>query len=238
MPEHSNSDDRSTAALLVAAIVTALALVYGNAVNLLPEDPRDDVKLYANLAMTAIAIGGALAAGFSVRKLGLTITWRGALTGVAIGLTLAAPVVLFVLIAPFFTGNTIGSEETRHMSAAEVAWRAGVRILVGTAIPEEVLFRGLLYALWHRAGGVRAAVSATAISFGLWHAVISFGAVSGIDVLNGPLIGLVYTLNLVGLAAGGIMFAVLRWRSASIAAPVIVHWLFNGLGVVATWLRG
>jgi membrane protease YdiL (CAAX protease family) len=215
--------------------VTAAALIYGNGINLLPEDSRDDAKLYANIAVTAFALALGLTLRFTPRELGLHVTWRGALIGLALGVAVV-PVGMYLLLAD--AGDSVGAENVEGLSAAGIAWRAGVRILVGTAIAEEVLFRGLLYALWMRAAGTGTAIAATAIAFGLWHCVISLESVRDAEVGGpGAFAGLAYAATLIGLAAAGAVFALLRRWTSNLAAPVTLHWTVNGLSTVFAWLR-
>jgi membrane protease YdiL (CAAX protease family) len=163
---------------------------------------------------------------------------RSGLWGLAFGVAAAIPPMLFILVAPLITGESVGDDDIERQTLAGVLWRVGVRVLVGTALPEEIIFRGLLFALWQRAGGTGAAVIATSIAFGLWHAVISFGSVSsGGAGDHATIVGIAYVATLVGLTAGGALLAVMRWRTGSIAAPVVFHWTFNGLLIVTAWLR-
>ena len=41
-----------------------------------------------------------------------------------------------------------------------------------------------------------------------------------------------------GLFVGGMIFAYLRWKTGSIAAPAVAHWLIVALMAAAIWVVG
>jgi tRNA pseudouridine32 synthase/23S rRNA pseudouridine746 synthase len=81
------------------------------------------------------------------------------------------------------------------------------------------------------------AIVATAVAFGLWHVVISFESVTNAGIDNVALGSLGYVLVLLGLTAAGAFFALLRWHTGSIVAPLALHWAFNSIGITAVWVR-
>jgi membrane protease YdiL (CAAX protease family) len=213
--------------------------VYGNLINLLPDSRRDDVKLPANVVVTVLVLAFASTLKLRWSDLGIERRTLGrAGWGFVLGAALATPLVLFILVAPFFTGESVGTDDTERPSFAGLIWRVAVRVLVGTAIPEELLFRGLLFALWLRASDLRGAVVATAAAFGLWHAVISFDTVSNVGLDNDALFWLAYGVTLIGLSLGGVLFALVRRHTDSLAAPVALHWTVNAMAIIAVWVRG
>jgi membrane protease YdiL (CAAX protease family) len=227
--------------LLVALAVSAAVLAYGNGVAAVSDETRDRFLLYTNAAMVAAMVGVFLAMRVSASELGLA--WRGlgrdAALGLGIGLGLATVPVLFILLAPFVTGEAVRSEAVEGVSAGELALRAGVLLPLQTALPEEVLHRGVVFAAWMRAGGIRAAVVMSALVFALWHVVISLGSVQEAEVVSQQaLVLLGYGLALAALFVGGAAFALLRWRTGSVAAPAFVHWSVVAAMYVALWARG
>jgi uncharacterized protein len=86
-------------------------------------------------------------------------------------------------------------------------WRVLVVIPLGTVVPEELAFRGLLLALLGRRHGVLGGILLSSGLFGLWHVVPSLG---------------------------GALLCWLRLRSGSLLAPILTHWTVNGLGVIVT----
>jgi CAAX protease family protein len=117
-------------------------------------------------------------------------------------------------------------------------WAVLVVIPLGTVLPEELAFRGLLLALLGRRYGLRAATLLSSGLFGLWHVVPSLGggtanatmaSVVGGDAA-GTLVRVVVTVVFTLLA--GVVLCVLRLRSGSMLAPVLAHWTVNGLGFI------
>ena len=62
-------------------------------------------------------------------------------------------------------------EDRRYagISDGDAVRHALIRVPLGTALLEEVAFRGVLFALWERAFSVPVAVFGTSLIFGLWH---------------------------------------------------------------------
>jgi uncharacterized protein len=113
-----------------------------------------------------------------------------------------------------------------------------VVVPLGTVVPEELAFRGLLLALPGRDHGVRAATLLSSGLFGLWHILPSLGggvanaAIAG--AVGGDAAGtLLRVAATVGVTfAAGVVLCVLRLRSGSLLAPVLAHWAVNGLGII------
>src|SRR4030095_13217216 len=115
-----------------------------------------------------------------------------------------------------------------------------VVISLGTVLPEELAFRGLLLALLGRRYGVLAGILLSSGLFGLWHVVPSLGggttnapiaSVVGADAA-GMVARVVVTVGFTSLA--GALLCWLRLRSGSLLAPILAHWTVNGLGVIVT----
>jgi len=123
-----------------------------------------------------------------------------------------------------------------------VLWTVLVVIPLGTVLPEELAFRGLLLALLGRRYGLLAGVLLSSGLFGLWHVVPSLGggtanatmaSVVGADA-TGAVVRVIVTVVFTSLA--GVVLCWLRLRSNSLVAPVLAHWTVNGLGVIVAAL--
>jgi membrane protease YdiL (CAAX protease family) len=121
-------------------------------------------------------------------------------------------------------------------------WTVLVVIPLGTVLPEELAFRGLLLALLGRRYGLLAGTLLSSGLFGLWHVVASLGggtanatmaSVVGADAA-GTVVRVVVTVVFTSLAA--VVLCWLRLRSGSLIAPVLAHWTVNGLGVIVAAL--
>jgi membrane protease YdiL (CAAX protease family) len=231
---------RPSPGLLQALLLSTLLLLYGNLTSLVEPERRSDFLLYSNLGLLSLLLLWSRWVGFSLSELGLAGDQAKASTlwGVALGLVLAAPPVAFIAMAPFFTGEPIQAGEINDLSGSEMAFRLAFRIPAGTALFEEVTFRGILYACWLRAGDLRRTVLGTGVVFAFWHTVITFRSVTEAEVVDSaPLIALGYAGSLLGLFVGGVAFALLRWRTDGVAGPFFVHWIVVALMTLAVWLR-
>jgi membrane protease YdiL (CAAX protease family) len=223
-----------------AAVGCGVALlVYGNATSIAGHDARERFLLWSNLGAMALLLVCALgAARMSLDELGLSprLVPASALLGLALSVIAALPPVLFILLAPLYNDGPVEAPEITERSGRSMVYFLAFRQPVGTALFEEVAFRGVLYAAWRRAGGDRAAILASAAFFSAWHAVITSRTVAESGVVDGaPLVALGVAVSLSGLFAGGLIFAYLRRRTGSIAAAVVAHWLIVAAMSLAVW---
>jgi len=109
-----------------------------------------------------------------------------------------------------------------------IAYKSLVRFPIGTALFEELTFRGVIPALTGRSDSSGDLLSAGV--FGLWHVIPTARALSGnylsedmtlADRIKAVIAGCAVT------TAGGLGFSWLRRRSGSIALPWMVHSAFN-----------
>jgi membrane protease YdiL (CAAX protease family) len=119
----------------------------------------------------------------------------------------------------------------------QLAYQVLLRIPVGTVAWEEIAFRGVLQAALRR---VLAEPSATAVGcavFGVWHIrpTIEALAVNRLAAGRGARI-LAVTGVAAGTAGAGAVLCLLRERSGSLAAPVLLHLAANCAGPVASSL--
>ena len=190
----------------------------------------------ANACAAAAALSAAAASGLTAADIGLG---RGAWLPGRLASRLAAAVAAgWVLIAvvpatrPLLDDNRITSLEGRA-----VAYQAAVRIPVGTVLWEEVAFRGVLQAALRRVMAKGAAVTVTSVVFGIWHIrpTAEALALNRLAPSRGARIAAV-TAVAAGTAAAGALLSVLRQRSGSLAAPVLVHLAANGTAPLASAL--
>jgi membrane protease YdiL (CAAX protease family) len=173
--------------------------------------------------------------GLGSRSLSPGLRWSAALAalalaGVAVATTLPAA-------RPAFA-----DARATGLSGAAMLWHALVRVPLGTALLEEVAFRGVLYAMLTQRYGTWAAFAGSSLLFGLWHVLPSLGlrkANAAVASLVGPgPSGTVVAVlaAVVGTALAGVALCELRRRSGSLLPPFALHWSFNSLGLVFAWL--
>jgi membrane protease YdiL (CAAX protease family) len=150
--------------------------------------------------------------------------------------------VLLVLLAAAVVPLTNGflHDSRAHIDGAHLLYEVGVPIVLLTAIPEELAFRGVLLGsglrLW---GPWRASLISSAL-FGLWHIAPTLHTMSDNHVFSGEaasIAGQVLLVlgSIVVTFAAGLAFCWLRLRSRSLIAPVMAHAATNGLALTVAW---
>jgi uncharacterized protein len=208
--------------------------VYNNATNLLGLPDSWYVPL--NVALTAALVAGARAQGYEWRTLGLHrealgpgLRWGAgafALVGVAL---LAA----FVVPA---AQPLLADQRVAGLEPAGLAFQVFVRIPFGTVLWEEVAFRGVLFGVWAHHVGRTAAVLGSSAVFGLWHVGPMIVLLRENDVALDAAGWLAVAGGVGATAAAGVVFCLLRVRTAGVVAPMLAHLATNSLGTVAAFV--
>ncbi len=208
------------------AVVIVVTSVWNLVTNLVLDDPW---YVPANLAMAALLVVIARRAGLESSELGFGRAHlrRGLLLG-----TLSVVVIAAVLAVALLVPATESALEDDRVAADSTLARwlvPLVRIPLGTVVFEEILFRGVAFALVTRLAGTRVAVAATAVWFGLWHVVPAWETADG----SGWTVAAAVAGTVLFTGVTGIVLALLRERSGSLAAPVIAHASANSLTYLA-----
>ena len=211
-------------------------IAYNAALNLVPFPRWSYVPL--NLALAAALLAVARARGLSWEALGLSPEHLG--SGLRWGFGAAAVVAVAVTIGVVAGDRIPGVERlladrrATGISGLGLAYETLIRIPLGTALFEEVAFRGVLLAAAADRWSLVSAVVVSSVVFGLWH--IGPGLVT--LRLNEP--GLSVAGQILGVAAmvgvttvAGVVFCWLRIVSGSLLAPIVAHWSTNALGLLA-----
>jgi membrane protease YdiL (CAAX protease family) len=212
----------------VAVSVTAAANL---AVNRLP--PKAYVPANVGAAVLLTWLARRLGAtwpdmGLDPRRLGSGIRW-----GLAAAVPVAGAVALGVTIPA--TRRLFADDRAATAGRREVLYQTLVRIPLGTALPEETLFRGALLGIFERRRSRRVADVLSGVLFGLWHVlpatdrhrggwaseVVRQGARGRATVVGG---------DVLATMAAGYGLAWLRDRSGSLAAPIVAHAALNSFG--------
>jgi membrane protease YdiL (CAAX protease family) len=204
----------------------------------------------------AMGLLGAPVVSACVLMLGMVlIAWRTGATSADLGLArddvraglrygLAAfllVLVVLLLAAAIPLTRPLLSDARADIEGAQLAQEVGVTIVLLTAVPEELAFRGVVLAsaqaLW---GSWRATMASSAL-FGLWHIEPTLETMSGNSAVGGASTSTGgQALVVLGAVAvtfvAGLVFCWLRLRSRSLLAPVIAHVAANGLALVVAWL--
>ena len=218
------------------ALGFALAVL---AVGLAVDQAVAGAHVAVGLGLAACLVAIAWACGLTVADLGLAwSTWRAGLRwGAAAAAFVVAVYALASLIEPVRAALPEAGGGLGHTALTVL-----VVIPLGTVLPEELAFRGLLPALLERRWSVPAATLLSSGLFGLWHVLPSLGGGAAnaaiASAVGGDAAGMgirvVATVCFTSLA--GVVLCWLRLRSDSLLAPMLAHWTVNGLGVIVVLL--
>lgn len=180
---------------------------------------------YAHLGMLALTLAWAALEGRTPRELGLGRQGlgRGLAWGLILGLLGAVPIRLFFAF-PLVSRQAISQPEFEGLSRGRLLWLVGGQFLVGSALFEEVAFRGLLHAKLVRLYGAGRALLLGSAVFAAWHLVITWYNLRRTN-LPRPLFPFLYAGALTALFGGGLLFGLVRQASGHLAGSVLAHWL-------------
>ena len=192
-------------------------------------------------AVNALAATGMLAAaaasGLTAADLGLRRDQL--LSGLSLGSAAAAPVVAafgLAALAPA-TRPLLNDQRVAGLDRRQLAYHVLLRIPVGTVAWEEIAFRGVLRAALRRVLAEPAATAVASAVFGIWHIRPTAEALAAnrLATDRGARIAAVSAVT-AGTAAAGALLSLLRARSGSLAAPVLLHLAANCAGPLASAL--
>ena len=190
-------------------------------------------------AVNALAAAGVLAAGaasgLTWAELGLgRDRLRG---GLRLGSAAAAPVVAAFGVGALVpaTRPLLNDQRVAGLDGRQLAYQVLLRIPVGTVAWEEIAFRGVLRAALRRVLGEPGATVVGSAVFGLWHVRPTVEAleVNGLAGGRGARVAAVCAV-VAGTAGAGAVLCLLRERSGSLAAPVLLHLAANCAGPLAS----
>jgi len=186
-------------------------------------------------ALLLIAWGnGATAADLG---LGRSDVW----TGLAYGAGACGVVLLVLVVAAVIpAANGFLHDSRAHIGGGRLLFELGVSILLLTAIPEELAFRGVLLGSALKLWGPWRASLITSALFGLWHIAPTLGTMSDNHEFKSVAASIAGQILLVlGAIAvtsvAGLVFCWLRLRSKSLIAPIMAHAATNGLALTVAW---
>ncbi len=225
---------RQRRGLAAALGVTALFNYLSNRVL------HDAAYVPAGLAMSGVLIGLGRGADLTWDEIGLDrkrlrtgLLWglgAVALIGGAVSLLAAVPTFRSL----FEDQRVVGA------STKEAVYQMLVRIPLGTAVFEEVAFRGVLLALLLRFTDPWKATAISSGLFGLWHILPTLDVLQTSPVIDATEASLgvrgAVGVAVAATAAAGFLFAWIRLRSGSLLAPVLAHTAVNSLSFLAAYV--
>lgn len=220
---------------MLAALGLAVALVAWNTVtNRRPS--RESTYLLRNAAAAVVLLLVARAAGLSWADLGLgagavDAGWRWG--GLAVLLAAVVTAALGALAGAWPRLRPALADPRAALPPGRLAFQVVVRIPLGTALFEELAFRGVLQAMAEEAVPVAFAVALQAVAFGLWHVGptrLALRERARPPDLSGQV--RVVAAAVVVTAVAGVVLGVLRAHTDSLLAPVLAHAAVNAFGLL------
>jgi membrane protease YdiL (CAAX protease family) len=198
----------------------------------------DPAHVPANLAAAGAALGFARWQGATTADLGLSPLHAG--YGAAWGVAAVVPIIASVAASSAPPTRAL-YDDTRvtGMSAERAAYELLLRIPIGTALAEELIFRGALLGLFRRNHPTLVAVAASSTLFGLWHVAPTLESLrtnaAGRRAAGKPAHMAASVAGVVAMTGvAGAALAALRLRSRSVLAPILAHAAINSSAFVAT----
>ena len=219
-----------------AEIAAAVATLAYNVV--ISQAPPGIGYVTANAGAAALSVSAARDRGVSWASLGMCPGRLG--SGIRIGLTAALPAAAAVIVGAAVpaTRGFFKDERARGGGPRHVLFETLVRIPLGTALAEEVIFRGSLLGLFTQRHSPAVSASMSSILFGVWHMLPTLRTLplnpAGARVRGNPARTAGAVLAAVtSTALAGYGLAWLRFRSGSLAAPAVAHASMNAIAYLA-----
>jgi membrane protease YdiL (CAAX protease family) len=217
----------------VLTVALLAAFNVARAYGLLGPSPVSISILVAALLLIAWRSGGSLA------DFGLDP--KDARAGLLYGAAALGLVFVVLLVAALIPATNGFLHDSRgQISGAHLVYELGVGVILLTAIPEELAFRGLLLGSGLRLWGPWRASLITSVLFGLWHIAPTLhtrlhnqGVGHVFSTADGRIFEVLGAIAVTSIA--GLAFCWLRLRSKSLIASVLAHAATNGLALAFAW---
>jgi len=212
-------------AVFVVLWGNAVALVFGSTAWL-PGGSWSFV--FAGIALVAISLLTSRRLGLDAAALGLAgDPVRGALVGLAIGAAAAAVAVAALrTVATAIVAHPIEYAPLTTAVGPDLARHVAFFLPLGSILPEEIAFRGVVLGAFIRTFNRRGAIVAASVAFTLGDTTL--GPAS-------PWFGVGITGAVLAVFIGGVLFAQLRLRTGTLATSILAHWSFNSGLLLGLW---
>ncbi len=219
-------------------LALAAILLVGNLANALSW--RFAVPIDSGVFSISLAVGLYVTPGLTellrvrAKAKGWRFSWKSLALAIGAGLALAAPSIIFFVVASGHGG--LGYGAIPSLPVPSLLLRELVEIPLLTAIIEELVFRQYLWRLFAQKR-LMTTVLLNAGIFTLWHLVVNARTVMASHLTGSPLLDAgAYIGSLATIFAAGVVFALVRWRTGSFAYSAITHWVLLGAMTLAAWI--
>lgn len=224
--------------LVLVALVTSVLVV----VNLLTNLWARQHYLLISLWATGVLLAVAYLAGLTLADVGLDFTWGSQTKGFIWSAALVGIVFVGYAVAAAlpWTRKGFADARTADMGVGKFLYHAFLRIPVGTALMEEVAFRGVLLAAVTAVWGVVWGVAVSSVLFGFWHVLPALEfheASTTTDRLGNSWWAKFTTVGgqVLGTGLAGVGFCMVRLWSDSLLPAIALHASLNALGFALSW---
>lgn len=201
----------------------------------------------SNLLVAATTVGASLLFGITVSDLGLST--NTIISGILYGLAFSIPIIIAVIFiatrTPF--NKHFSHAPKKQFSRSKFIYEVGFRIPFGTALSEEVIFRGALMALLSQNYSFTVAAILSSLIFGLWHIFPTLHT----NKSNDPLINymddqrkrsiIAVVAAVVATSILGFVLTIINNQSQSLVSSWIIHSSINGFavlgGYITVWIQ-
>ncbi|HAX81903.1 MAG TPA: CPBP family intramembrane metalloprotease [Actinobacteria bacterium] len=188
----------------------------------------------ANLVIGALVVWPALRSGVDTADISGPRSWLrgGVVAGMTAGSVVGAGIAVAALVP--FAADLFADARVLGVGTVGLLFHTLVRIPIGTALFEEVAFRGVLPALGRRSTTPLRANLLAAALFGLWHVIPTASVAAANAGVAGFSGGLVIAGGVAGTALVGLGFSWIRDRWG-LAAPILLHAIVNSVAFAVAW---
>lgn len=194
---------------------------------------RGPIQVRERFATVVTLLGAGAAIAWLVRSTSMGVGMGAGVRWTLVAASAAGLVVVAALVSPR-VASVVADQRMRDMASGTFALHVAVRIPLLTALAEEAVHRGVVWALLERAGGDGVALVGTTIGFAVGHVVVARDQAVREGRAVVPWVG----TTLAATAAAGVVLGWLRWRTGGIWASVGVHAAVNMvLALGGRWAR-
>ncbi len=154
-------------------------------------------------------------------------------------ITAVLAITIIILMAGAYLFNHHIFQDQRYNQPLGSALFASIIILpFYTVLFEELVFRGLLPGLLQSLGNTQLVATIIAsVFFGLWHvgSALKIGEFQISDRFSASSVYVVIGV-FIATTIAGFIFCELRWRTGTLLAPIIIHWVINSTAIILAYL--
>jgi len=146
--------------------------------------------------------------------------------------------VVLVLAALIPATRGVLRDDRADVGTGAMVRQVLIVIPLGTALLEEVVFRGVLFAVAARRTTVWRAAAASSVAFGLWHVAPTLTTLGSNEATaDATVLGtvLLVVAMVVAMTGAGLVFSWLRIRARSLVAPFVFHAGVNATAFALAW---